>query len=181
MSDFENDVEYRTGLLESLIHKLMSRADEGDPETQAVLIASTQIFSIVAKYQAPDEDYMDVLTIEEIEMDMVRLLTLSMNTGIAGSKSLAASKHFVALGKKKGADSILQERSAVRAEGGKFVASAAKPLEDKEKGSYGIKSAKIEAEGNALMLITDIADKLTQVLKKIHDRKVREKTLAPGT
>ena len=181
MSDFDTDLEYRTGLLESLIYKLMSRADDTDRETQAVLVASTKIFEIVAKYQAPDEEFMDVLTIEEIEMDMVRLLTLSMNTGIASAKALAASKHFVSLGKKKGADAILQERSAIQAQEGKFVASAAKPLEDKEKGSYGIKSAKIEAEGNALALITDISDKLTQVLKRIHERKVREKTLAPGT
>lgn len=179
MSYFENDLEYRTGLLESLMEKLMSRSDPEDRETQAISIACNKLFALVAKYQAPDEDFIDRLTVREIEQDMVVLTTLAMNTGIASSKALAASKHFVALGKKKGADQILKERSAKESEGEKFVASAAKPLDEQQKAAYNVKAAKVEAEGEALKHVTEIADKLTQVLKKIHDRMLRE--MASGT
>lgn len=180
MEDAFATASQRSDMLLVLIEKLFN-AKNTDRESVAIRGALELMFKIVAKYQAPDDEFVDTITIEEIERDMFRLVSLSMNTGIASTKYLTGSKHFYSLGKKKAAEAFLQAKSTVEGDGGTFSAAKHNPIMEQIKGMYGIKSARAEAEGTALEQVTEIADKLCQVLKKIHDRKTREKLANIGT
>lgn len=173
--EFQN-AAYRVDLMISLIEPLFAYEEGKQPSKQTLAVrgALEIIFEIAAKYQVPDSDFVDNLSIEDLERDMYQLTSLSFITGIVAAKAQAGSKHFYALGKKKGAEAVLQERSRCVVEKEKFSAAAADYLSEQQKGSYGISEARAQAEGSALEQITDISDRLCQVLKKIHERKVRE-------
>jgi len=115
-----------------------------------------------------------------VEEDKVRLVAFSTNVMISAAKARAAAKYFIAKGKEFGAKKVATEKSAIEAEGGKFVATTAKYTYDAIKGEYEARAAENEAEAEALAAIADRADSMVQVLKKVHERMVREMMMMPG-
>ena len=179
---------YRVDIMKSLLVELF-RPDI-DPKTQKPRPEDKQhkvlrnavmgLLNVMAKYQDPDNEWDDDQNMAGIEKDMKKLLAYSVPVAMAGARMKAHAARFHAMGRKAGAEAILQEKSGLQAQGQKFVAAAAEPLRDKAKGKMYIREARMQANAEALMQLAQHADKLSNVLKKIHDRMLKEYAFAGG-
>jgi len=173
---------YRVDIMKSLLVELFGTEEgkEEDKQHKVLRNAVVALLNILSKYQDPDEDWADNQDMKSIEQDMLKLLAYSAPVGMAGARMKAHAARWHAVGRKSGAEALLQEKSRLEAKKTKFVAAAAEPLREKAKGSAYIKEARTQANADALLQLAQHADKLCNVLKKIHDRMLKEFTFSGG-
>ena len=179
---------YRVDLMKSLLVELFR--PDADPKTGKVKPEDKQhavlrnavmgVLNVLAKYQDPDNDWDDDQDLAGIEKDMKRLVAYSAPIAGAGGRMKAHTTRFHAMGRKAGAEAILQEKARLRGKGEKFVVAAAEPLRDQAKGQFYIQEAKMLANAEALLQLASHADKLCNVLKKVHDRMLKEYAFSGG-
>jgi hypothetical protein len=183
--DFDNG-EYRVDLMKSLLTeifapKINKKTGEVRPEDKqhaAIRNYVLKLIEILSRYQNPEEDWDHANDVATIEKDMIYLTTYSAPVAEAGFKLKANASRWHAMGRKAGAEALLSEKKRLQANKKNYVASAAAPLQEKAKGLHQIEEAKTASHSEALIQLAAHADKLCNVLKKVHDRMLQEYRLS---
>ena len=179
---------YRVDIMKSLLVELFrpgkNKKGEVIPEDNQHKVLRNSVMAlleIMAKYQDPDDDWDAEQDMQTIEQDMKKLLVYSVPVAMGGARMKAHAARYHAMGRKGGAEALLQEKSRVEnVEKKKFVVAAAEPLREKAKGEMYINESRMQANSDALMQLAAHADKLCNVLKKIHDRMLKEYAFSGG-
>lgn len=173
-------IEVRTESMLGMLREIVIRGDQEEATEQDKNLAEalTAVLRVVAKYQEVNEIDLASSDPTEVEHDMVQLVAFSLPVSLAGARARTAVKYFSGRGTKEGAEVVLKEKSRMEGDGVKFIESHAKYLKEKVKGGYEMKAAETELEAETLTHVVNTADSICQVLKRVHDRQMREYTMA---
>ncbi len=164
-----------TGMLEGVINK--GNSEDATPQDEYLAEALQAILSILAKYQSVTEADLGGSHPQEIEHDMTQLTSWSFPISIAGAKAKTAIKYLHGRGRKEGSQAFLSAQAAADAKQVRFTVATGDNLKNKVKGAYEMREAEAEMEAECLREVISHADSLCQVLKRVHDRQMREYTM----
>ena len=150
------------------------KEQEQDPQDEYLSEALQAVLGILAKYQIATEAQLGGSHPQEIEYDMAQLTAWAPPISIAGIKARTAVKYLQGRGRRESSQAVLQEKGRLEGKQQKFVAAHGEYLKNKIKGAYEMKAARAEMEADCLAEVVSNADSLCQVLKRVHDRQMRE-------
>jgi len=172
--------EIRVDLMMNMLSDILTRTaedEEPDPQDEYLVEALQAILGILAKYQTISEAELGGAHPQEIEYDMAQLKAWAPPIGIAGIKAKTAVKYLQGRGRRESSQAVLKEKSRLEGVQQKFVAAHGEYIKNKIKGGYEMKAAEAEMKAECLAQIVSDSDGLCQVLKRVHDRQMREYTM----